>query len=70
MKALLKIFEKARPAFKKEGRLTRFKPVYEAMENFFFAPAATTTSAPYVRDPLDIKRLKSMVIIALLPQRC
>ncbi|MFC1738687.1 RnfABCDGE type electron transport complex subunit D [Planctomycetota bacterium] len=67
MKPLLKILEKARPAFEKEGRLTLFKPVYEAMENFFFAPAATTTSAPFVRDPLDIKRLMSMVIIALLP---
>jgi Na(+)-translocating NADH:ubiquinone oxidoreductase B subunit len=37
------------------------------MENFFFAPSTTTTGAPHVRDPLDIKRLMSMVIVALLP---
>jgi Na+-transporting NADH:ubiquinone oxidoreductase subunit B/electron transport complex protein RnfD len=37
------------------------------MENFFFAPAAVTLTAPHVRDPLDIKRLMSMVIIAVVP---
>lgn len=67
MKVLLKIFEKVRPAFEQGGRLGVFKPVYEAMENFFFAPSATTPAAPYARDPLDIKRLMSMVIVALLP---
>ncbi|MHC4293455.1 MAG: RnfABCDGE type electron transport complex subunit D [Planctomycetota bacterium] len=67
MKILLKVFEKARPAFDKGGRLSIFKPVYEAMENFFFAPSAATSVAPHIRDPLDIKRFMSMVIIALLP---
>jgi len=67
VKALLKIFEKIRPAFEQSGRLGVFKPVYEAMENFFFAPSATTLAAPYTRDPLDVKRLMSMVIVALLP---
>lgn len=67
MKALLKIFEKIRPAFEQSGRLGVFKPLYEAMGNFFFAPSATTLAAPYTRDPLDVKRLMSMVIVALLP---
>lgn len=67
MKVLLKIFEKVRPAFEQGGKLGIFKPVYEAMENFFFAPSATTSAAPYARGPLDIKRLMLMVIIALLP---
>lgn len=67
MKMLLKIFEKVAPAFEEDGKFSTFKPLYEAMENFFFAPSATTLEAPYARDPLDIKRLMSMVIIALLP---
>jgi Na(+)-translocating NADH:ubiquinone oxidoreductase B subunit len=67
MKPLLRIFEKVRPAFEKGGKFSIFKPVYEAMENFFFAPAATTQTAPLIRDPLDVKRFMSMVIIALLP---
>ena len=43
------------------------KPLYEAMENFFFAPASKALYAPFSRDPLDIKRYMSMVIIGLLP---
>ena len=67
MKRLLRLFETARPTFEEGGKLGFFKPVFEAVENFFFAPSATTVTAPHVRDPLDIKRLMSMVIIAILP---
>lgn len=67
MKPLLKLFEKVRPVFEKDGKLGMFGAVFGAMENFFFAPSAITLSAPHVRDPLDIKRLMSMVIIGLLP---
>ncbi len=67
MKRLLRLFEALRPTFEKGGKLGFFKPVFEAMENFFFAPSTTTVTAPHVRDPLDIKRLMSMVIIAVLP---
>lgn len=67
MKMLLKFFEKVAPAFKEGSRFSALKPVYDAMENFFFAPSSRTLSAPHARDPLDVKRFMSMVIIALLP---
>ena len=67
MKMLLKVFEALRPTFEQGGKLRLLKPVYEAMENFFFAPSTTTATAPHIRDPLDVKRFMSMVIIALLP---
>ncbi len=67
MKFLLDIFKAVRPTFEKGGRLSPFKSVFDAMENFFFAPAAVTLVAPHIRDPLDIKRLMSMVIIAVVP---
>ncbi|MFC1677516.1 RnfABCDGE type electron transport complex subunit D [Planctomycetota bacterium] len=67
MKLLRKMLEKARPVFEKNSKLGIFRPIYEAMDNFFFAPSTKTLAAPYVRDPLDIKRLMSMVIIALVP---
>ena len=67
MKVLLKIFEKVRPTFEKDGKLSPFGAVFDAMENFFFAPSSVTLNAPHVRDPLDIKRLMTMVIIAVLP---
>lgn len=67
MKFLLKIFENFRPTFDEGGKFGAMKPLYEAMENFFFAPKAVTLVSPHVRDPLDIKRMMSMVIIALVP---
>lgn len=67
MKILLRLMEKARPSFEGDGKLKAFKPVYEAMENFFFAPSAATSLCPHVRDPLDVKRFMTMVIVALVP---
>jgi Na(+)-translocating NADH:ubiquinone oxidoreductase B subunit len=67
VKPLLKLLEKARPLFDNGGRFRTFKPVFDALENFFYGPATTTTAAPHIRDPLDIKRLMSVVIVALIP---
>lgn len=67
MKVLLRLLDKVRPSFEDGGRLHLFHPLYEAMEHFFFAPSQTTTTAPHVRDPLDLKRFMSMVIISLVP---
>ena len=67
MKILFKIFKAIEPAFEDDGKLKAFKPLYEAMENFCFAPSATALTAPHVRDPLDVKRYMSMVIVALVP---
>lgn len=67
MKFLLRIFDSIRPAFEDSGKLKIFKPLFEAMDNFCFAPKTITLVGPHVRDPLDIKRLMSMVIIGLIP---
>ena len=67
MKRLLAILERLRPTFEPGGHMGLLKPLFEAMENFFFAPSTTTLAAPHVRDPLDIKRVMSMVIVALFP---
>lgn len=67
MKAIEKIFAKARPAFEKEGKLRAFFPLYEAMETFVLTPATVTKSAPHIRDPIDLKRVMSVVVVALAP---
>jgi Na(+)-translocating NADH:ubiquinone oxidoreductase B subunit len=68
VKILLRFLEKnVRPHFEEGGKLRMFNPAYEAIEHFLFAPSATTTTAPHVRDPIDLKRFMSMVIISLVP---
>ena len=67
MKFVLKIFESVKPNFEEGGKLKAFNPLYEALENFCFAPGTTTQLAPFARDPLDVKRFMTMVIIALVP---
>lgn len=67
MKLLFKVFEKVRPMFEEGGKMSAMKPLYEAAENFFFVPSTKTLHAPFSRDPLDIKRYMTMVIIGLLP---
>ena len=67
MKMLLDIFERLRKHFEEDGKLRAAKPLFDAAENFFFSPSTRTVRSPHVRDPLDIKRFMSMVIIALMP---
>ena len=67
MKLLRGIFNKTRRTFEPGGRLRRAHPLFEATENFFFGPGTRTLAAPFVRDPLDVKRLMTMVIVALVP---
>ncbi len=67
MKWLLNVIEKVRPNFEEGGKLKAFHPVFGAMEHFFFAPGTTTMGAPHIRDPIDLKRFMSMVIISVVP---
>jgi Na(+)-translocating NADH:ubiquinone oxidoreductase B subunit len=67
VKWLLKIIDAARPTFEEGGKLRIFNPVFGALEHFFFAPSTKTIGAPHIRDPLDLKRVMSMVIIAVVP---
>ena len=67
MKWLLKIVDAARPTFEEGGKLQIFHPVFEALEHVFFAPSTRTIGAPHIRDPLDVKRVMSMVIISAIP---
>lgn len=67
MKRLLDLLGRLRPHFQEQGKLRIFGPVFEASENLFFASNKTTAVAPHIRDPLDVKRFMTMVIIALAP---
>ena len=67
MKWLLKLLDGLRPSFAKDGELKMFKPIFDAMDSFVFAPLLRTKTSPHIRDALDVKRYMSMVIVALVP---
>jgi Na(+)-translocating NADH:ubiquinone oxidoreductase B subunit len=67
MKLIKNILHSVRPLFEDRGRLRAMRPVFEAADNFFFSHPGRTSCAPYGRDPIDVKRYMTMVIVALMP---
>lgn len=55
------------PLFKKGGKLERLYPLYEAHDTFVFTPGEVAHGSTHVRDAIDLKRMMSMVVFALLP---
>ena len=41
--------------------------MYEALDTFLYTPSDTTGNASHVRDGINLKRLMSLVIVALVP---
>jgi len=62
-----KMLDRIEPLFHKGGKLEKLYPLYEANDTFLFSPGEVTKGSTHVRDPLDLKRMMSMVIVALLP---
>ena len=61
------VFDRMRPAFETGGVLHFANPAFEAIENFILWPATRTEVAPHIRDPQDVKRFMSMVMLAVMP---
>lgn len=55
------------PHFLPGGKWERWYPLYEMVETFLFWTNQTTKSAPHVRDAIDLKRMMSYVVVALIP---
>jgi Na+-transporting NADH:ubiquinone oxidoreductase subunit B len=49
------------------GKLDRLYPLFEATDTFLYTPDAVTTGTTHVRDALDLKRMMSVVMAALMP---
>lgn len=67
MKFLKEQLKKAGKLFEKGKPLQKLYPLYEAIDTFLLTPGTTTRKAPYVRDVIDLKRVMSFVVIALIP---
>ena len=67
MKALLNLVEKIKPTFSKGGKLGFLHSTFDAFETFLFVPNTVTKSGSHIRDCVDLKRVMTVVIVALMP---
>src|SRR4030042_5545193 len=67
MKFLRRYIDSIKPQFKKGGKFEKLSATFDAFETFFFVPDKVTRSGAHIRDSLDMKRLMSVVVMAMLP---
>ena len=67
MKFLRKFLDSQEKHFEGKGKLKRLYPLYEATDTLLYTPGKVTKGASHIRDVLDLKRMMTMVIYALLP---
>ncbi len=61
------VLDKLEPLFKPGGPLEKLYPLYEANDTFLYTPGEVAHGSTHVRDAIDLKRMMSMVVFALLP---
>ncbi len=67
MQFIRSFLDKIEPHFSDKGKFAKFYPIYEAADTFLFTPSDRAESPPYIRDSIDIKRVMSFVLLAMLP---
>lgn len=67
MKFLRSFLDKQRRWFGEGGKLKRLFPMYEALDTFFYTPGKVAKGPTHVRDAIDLKRVMSVVVVALGP---
>ena len=55
------------PAFEKGGKFERLYPVYEMFDTLAYTPGTITRRSSHVRDGIDLKRIMTVVVVALVP---
>ncbi|RLD64952.1 MAG: NADH:ubiquinone reductase (Na(+)-transporting) subunit B [Bacteroidetes bacterium] len=68
MKALRNYIDKIKPNFEKGGKLEKWQSVFDSFETFLYVLGDTTPKkGAHIRDAIDMKRVMSVVVIALIP---
>ncbi len=67
MNFLLKKMKEIEPLFEKGGRFEKLHSVYDGFATFLFVPDKVTSGGSHIRDNMDMKRLMTIVIVALMP---
>lgn len=65
--SLRSYLDKIKPNFEKGGKFEKLQSTFDAFETFLYVPKKVTTHGSQIRDAVDLKRIMSVVIIALLP---
>ncbi|MDY6820285.1 MAG: RnfABCDGE type electron transport complex subunit D, partial [Deferribacterota bacterium] len=64
---LQSFLEKSRKHFEKGGKYHLLYPIFEMVDTFLYTPGETTKGFTHIRDGIEIKRIMTVVIIALIP---
>ncbi len=67
MNYLKKGLDKLKPKFAPGQKWHVFAPIYDAFDSFCFTTGEVTQGRTHVRDGLDLKRIMSLVVIAVFP---
>lgn len=67
MKMLLNYLNKIRPNFEKGGKFEKLRSTFDAFFTFLYVPDKVTVKGSNIRDAVDLKRIMSVVVIALMP---
>jgi len=67
LKFLRNAFDAQARHFHKGGKLEKFYPLFEAIDAFIFTPGRRAERPPHIHDSIELKRLMTVVVIALTP---
>ena len=67
MGRLRRLLDRIHAHVEKGARFEQLYAAYEAVDTLLYSPGLTTRTASHVRDGLDLKRMMSFVIVALIP---
>jgi Na+-transporting NADH:ubiquinone oxidoreductase subunit B len=67
MGRLRAFLDRIEPQFMPGGRLHKFHALYEMVDTILYTPKEVTAGAPHVRDAIDLKRVMTYVVIAVMP---
>lgn len=67
MKPLRNMLDKLAPQFHTGGKYEKLYPLYEALDTFLYTPGEATSRPTHIRDAIDLKRMMSIVVVALVP---
>ncbi len=67
MRILRTFLDRQQERFQSGGKLDHLFPLFEAVDTIFYTPGKVTKGTTHVRDAIDLKRMMSVVVAALLP---